>query len=256
MEEQSAVSPESKASENPKSENSLLELVGERIVTFKDRAWPITFYLERITQADWERCFNGVVYEQIRHKDEQIIVLDQNTSALELFESKLLRADGFVADFTSRPGWRSRILPRHGLKAIQILRAAAASTSDGPADPDLSEVRLDVIWGMQRPGTATLFKGLVHRFHSPSAEHRRKLYRAVAQARLVNGKTVFSPRQRVLLGLYDELIAGVEGYAASGQPLSSPEQIRAEMDGYHKVVAVEHLFAGSEEADGNSEAEE
>ena len=47
----------------------------------------------------------------------------------------------------------------------------------------------------------------------------------------------------MLVDFYDQLIASVEGYTLRGQPLASADQIRAEMDAAHKVIAVEQLFA-------------
>jgi hypothetical protein len=91
------------------------------------------------------------------------------------------------------------------------------------------------------------FGGLVHRFNPPTAEHKRKYNRAISQTRVIgdarSGTTVFQGRQRLLVEFYDQLIASVEGYALRGQPLASPEQIRAEMDAVHKIVAVQQLFA-------------
>jgi hypothetical protein len=97
-----------------------------------------------------------------------------------------------------------------------------------------------------------LFSGLLHRFNPPTAEHKRKYNRAVSQTRVIgdarSGTTVFQGRQRLLVEFYDQLIASVDGYTLRGQPLTSAEQIRAEMDTVHKIIAVQQLFAAPSES--------
>ena len=92
----------------------------------------------------------------------------------------------------------------------------------------------------------TLVNRLVHRFATPSADHRRRFLRARSRTTVVGGsragKTLIASTQPVLAKLYDELIVSVDGYSVSGRPLSGREEIAREMDGYHKVAAARELF--------------
>jgi hypothetical protein len=78
------------------------------------------------------------------------------------------------------------------------------------------------------------------------------LWRSGSISRVVggsrNGTTIHSLRNKVMLDLYDQLIQSVEGYGIAGKALESPEQIRREMDGYHKVQAVAQLFVAEPDA--------
>jgi hypothetical protein len=49
-------------------------------------------------------------------------------------------------------------------------------------------------------------------------------------------------KHKLMLELYDQLIQSVEGYGIAGKPLEGVEQIRREMDGYHKTEAIAQLF--------------
>jgi hypothetical protein len=102
------------------------------------------------------------------------------------------------------------------------------------------------------------FKGLVHRLKHPTAEHQRRFMRASTESRVVGagrtGKTVYPGQQGLLAAIYDELISSVDGYCFDGKPLDGVDQIRREMDMYHKVAAAQQLFAGPEEETPAEEA--
>ena len=90
------------------------------------------------------------------------------------------------------------------------------------------------------------FHGLRHNFKTPTAEQQRRLSRDSSRSRVVggarNGKTLWLGAQATLADLYDELIVSVEGYAVDGKAPEREEVIEF-MDTYHKVAAVDVLFA-------------
>jgi hypothetical protein len=57
-----------------------------------------------------------------------------------------------------------------------------------------------------------------------------------------------------MIELYDELIQSVEGYGVAGRPLESPQDIRREMDAYHKSEAVAQLFNVSDSSPAEAAA--
>ncbi len=237
------------------SDGALLMLDAQRVVTFKDGNFVYTYYFNRISAQDWERFFDGIFYASRNDGKAQVTTLDLDTPASELVEQMLDRVEGYSGDFMSKAGWKNKLPPRHVRPVSMELRSVVASDteSDKPFDPESIEARLDATWGMLEPGKMTQYNGLVHRFSPVSLELRRKFYRAGAQSRVVggsrNGTTIHALRHKALMKAYDELIQSVEGYGVAGRALSTREEIIREMDAYHKVKAVEQLFAGTRVAD-------
>jgi hypothetical protein len=234
------------------TEQKLLPLDAQRVITFKDRGFPYTLYLGRIMPADWERYYEGIVHTQRNNGKMIEEVLDLDSPGIDMVEQKLEKVEGYSGDFASRPGWQSKIPPRHTRPASWLLRTCSVSEQlrDRTFDPDSFEVCLDAAWGMTTPGEMTMYYGLVHRFTALSADHKRKFYRSSSMTKVVggsrNGMTILPVRYKVLVGIYDELIQSVEGYSVNGAPLESVDAIRREMDLYHKVQAAEELFVGTQ----------
>ncbi len=240
--------------------SNLLMLDEPRVIALVDGKFTYTFKFSRILQSDWEKYFSGIRFTSRNVDKAEETVLDLETAGIELFESKLQSVKGYRGDFTSRPGWQSKILPRHANVVSWTLRAVVPSEreSDQPFDPERIEVLLDAVWSVTNPGAETTqFQGLIHRFSAPTAEHKRRFYRAGSTSRVVggsrNGTTEHALRHRVLFELYDLLILEVEGYGVSGRPLQDAAEIRREMDGYHKVKAVEQLFVGIRSANAQAQ---
>lgn len=235
------------------SNASMLELAGERIVSFKDRGQAITFTFRRLSAQDWQQFFNGVVFETERIGSTQTRRIDHRTSGIALVDATITRADGYKLregqSFMALKNWKQRIPAGHKIAAAELLQKVGESTADrdGYFDPEADEVYLDAAWGSSTPGKMMQFSGLVHRFTPPTAEHQRKYNRASSEARVVGGsragKTIYPGRQELLIAIYDQLVLAVEGYGVNGQPLEGAENIRREMDAYHKVTAVQRLFA-------------
>ncbi len=102
-------------------------------------------------------------------------------------------------------------------------------------------------------GAMCLHRHLTHYLKPPTAEQKARFRRAysgvqrsVSAAR--RGAPIFiSPQQpvgaRALVGLYDEMIVRVEGYAVNGEPLDDNRtEIASNMDTFHKVTAARPLF--------------
>ncbi|HLJ89576.1 MAG TPA: hypothetical protein VKZ53_22390 [Candidatus Angelobacter sp.] len=234
------------------SDGALLPLDGERAVSFIDGKFPYTFYFSRLTQGDWQTYFEGVVYTTQNQRESQLTVLDMENPGIDLVQQKLIRVEGYRGDFASKPGWQAKIMPRHLRPAAWLLRFVGPCDGfgeDRPFDPECIEVGLTAAWGITEPGKMSGYEGLIHRFAPVTAEHRRKFYRASSESRVVggsrNGKTIHALRHRLLFSFYDELILSVDGYKVRDQPLTDLNDIRNDMDGFHKVKAVELLFAGA-----------
>jgi hypothetical protein len=234
--------------------NALLPLDEPRVLAIREGKFVYKFTFNRITEADWRRCFDGIYYASRNDGKSEVQTLDMNTAGIELVESTLARVEGYARSLTTREDF-AKIKPVHANTVAWMLRVVSASTeeSEKPFDPENIEVRIDALWSQTEPGDAvTLFKGLVHRFAVPSVEHKRRFYRAGASSKIVggsrNGTTIHGNRHGVLIDLYNQLILAVEGYSVGGRPLESPEQIQREMDAYHKTIAVQQLFIGGEPA--------
>lgn len=246
------------AMENEPKPETLLPLDGERVVTFGDRGINYVFYFSRITQADWEHCFAGMYLSSHNEGKQEVTVLDTTTPGIELVEKKLVKVDGYAEGYNSKPDWQSFVPPRHSRPAWQLLTAVAPSSV--PADrflPEHFEAVLDAGWGMERPGRMAAYLGLTHVFSPLTAEQKRRYSRATSETRVIgdrkHGRTLFIPKQPLLLKIYDELILSVKGYALNGVPLADRKDIIREMDAYHKVRAAEQLFMGFNEDDDAGE---
>jgi hypothetical protein len=103
------------------------------------------------------------------------------------------------------------------------------------------------------------YRGLVHHFALPTAEHRRRVLKSKNRSFVAggsrNGTTMVPSGHPVLVKLYDELIERVEGYSISGRELNGRDEIAREMDAYHKSATVARLFQPSTAIDDEENAE-
>jgi hypothetical protein len=153
------------------------------------------------------------------------------------------------SDFMARADWKTLIPYGHQQKAAALL--VDISSCVDPAG--LFAVKLDAAWGSSEPGKMTRYKDLAHTLKPPASEHRRRFARALSESRIVEhlrterssgGRTIPSSKQPILADLYDELVISVSGYGFAGRPLEGVEQIRREMDGWHKISVMSKLFTG------------
>lgn len=237
MDVETQVSPAS--SPQPAADSALLPLDGERVVSFWDGAHAFTLVFRRIESADWKR-----VFATLRVKD-QVWSVDHVAATLELLQSNLLRAQGYRmkdgSDFMARPDWKMLIPSGHKQKAAALLLDAPAEYEDkaGHFDPVglAAVVKLDAAWGASEPGKMARYKGLTHILKPPASEHSRRFY----------------SKESALADLYDELVVSVSGYGVAGRPLEGAEQIRREMDDWHKTVVMAKLFFVPGEGEGEEE---
>jgi hypothetical protein len=233
-------------------EKVLLPLDAERQVTFKDKGQIFVFTFNRVTDAQWRRFFSGLVVENEKSGSGRLSRVDYRTAGIDLFENAVKSADGYKlrdGKFTDIPNWKTRVPFGHKQKAVELLTDVTFSESSPEFfDPDVEEIFIDAKWGAA--GAMTQYRGLAHRFTPPSAAHQQRFNRAAGESRVVggrSGKTISTSRQDMLADLYDELVVSVDGYGFAGRPLEGTEQIRREMDTFHKASAVSQLFSTPED---------
>jgi hypothetical protein len=228
---------------------ALLMLDSPRVLALRDGKLNYTFHFRRITQADWLTYFNGMYVASRNDGAAQLNTTDLQTAGIELFESTVTKVIGYSRELNT-PADFKKVLPRHSIPASWLLRTVLVSTvdEDKPLDCDSVEARIDAVWSQTTPGDeTTMYRGLVHRFTPPTLEQKKKFMRGGAINRVIGGgrkgsTTIYSLKNHALLNLYDQLIQSVDGYGVAGEPLKSVEDVRREMDGYHKVEAVSQLF--------------
>jgi len=245
----------------------LLDLAAERAVTFRaGGGYRYTYRGPRLTAADWDRYFSGIEVSSENRGKKVVDVINVSSSGAEMVRHWVARVEGYAGDLISDPEWKKYLPPGHLNVVFAALCQVAVRPRTGPLDPRRVEVELDADWFHPQTLARMRTSGLIHRFAPPSAEHLRRYDNATTQTILERGtvggvkggggKTIYPPRQRILIGFYDELVQSVEGYGLAGQPLASAEQVRREMDDFHKVIAVNPLFAPSDLDDPAAEEQE
>lgn len=257
------------ATEEPKTEaqsetTQLLQLdAAERIVTFKDGEHKYRHVFRRITRKDADTFFGAFTVEREHGKRGITERVDYRTPALTLYSNCIKSAEGYAVqgggNLTDVEDWKQLIPYRHRIIAADLLMSVSEDRGDSQIviEPGVQRIVLNALWSENASGQMEQCKGLVHRFTPPTAEHERKFNRRTSSAIVVGGsrkgKTIFPSNEAVLVGFYDELIQGVEGYAAGDAPLDSVEEIRSEMDPFHKTTAVAALFDRRIDDDLNDE---
>jgi hypothetical protein len=229
--------------------SSLLMLDQPRVIPIREGKRDYTFYFRRILQADWEQYFSGLYLSSRNEGVAQLNTTDFSTAGIELFESTLTKVVGYSRELTTTEDFK-KVLPRHSVAVAGLLRSVFISEDedDKPLDCDSIVALVDAYWSQTTDaGQITQYKGLLHRFAPPNVEQRKRYMRGGAISKVIGGTrkgstTVYSLRNKLLLDLYDQLILSVDGYGVAGKPLEGAEQIRREMDAYHKAEAVAQLF--------------
>jgi hypothetical protein len=67
---------------------ALLDLSGDRQVTFKDKGQIFVFTFNRITDAQWRRFFSGLVVENEKSGSGRLSRVDYRTAGIDLFETQ------------------------------------------------------------------------------------------------------------------------------------------------------------------------
>lgn len=234
-----------------------LELNTERVIVFDDRDKEYKLTCRRITSSDWEKYFAGILITSEQKGKERISVIDVTSPRVALAEAVLVKAEGYKvsgdAELMSLTNWQKRIPLNHRQKLGETLADVRPSTEAGELViyPEAEEVLIDAMWSYQ-PKTEDWvagmwrFKGLKHILRTPTDAQHKRFSAEASRSRVVggsrSGKTIYGNASPLLAKLYDELVVGVEGYTFDGEPLSTPDVIRREMDMLHKVMAAQELF--------------
>lgn len=235
---------------------AMLPLDEPRIISIKFGTLLYRHFYRRIQQADWERFFDRFRVENYRKGAEVSETFEFETAQRELVTNTLERAEGYELDPKQTPRWRELLPAGHYRLFCLALREVRASRDAGDKPVRISEhheVSLDALWSSDEAGNAIRYGGLIHRFNPPTFEQQKKFNRAVNTTRVIgdsrHGRTLFPEKQRLMMGYYDDLVVEVDGYSVGGVALAGVENIRREMDGCHKVSAVQALLNAGNNAD-------
>jgi hypothetical protein len=245
--------------------SAAIELAQPRVIAIEDRGKKYSLTIGRILKRQWLRYFEGIISTSENQNGKRVDSFDSSAARLALVEESLINASGYAlpdekTGISQVDGWKE-LLPlshRLGVANAIILVSASESSEDAQIMLGQESVFLDAIWSADDKGVMRKFHGLRHNFKTPTAEQQRRLSRDNSRSRVVggsrNGKTQWLGAQATLAELYDELIVSVEGYAVDGNAALDHDAIVEYMDTYHKVAAVDMLFAPAApkvEEDGN-----
>jgi hypothetical protein len=220
----------------------LLNLAEGRVVAMTFGARTYTWTFRRILRADWEKFFRSFDTETVTILGEQTETFEIESGLVDLARTCVASVDGYK--LPDAGDWK-KMLPLGHLKQFgNVLRDVRAVPPADDAEielSELSEISLDCFWSGSR------WSGLAHRFRTPTLAQQRKFNRACGTYRVMGNdrgnKTIFPARQALMMDFYDELIESVdESYAVDGQPLSTREEIVAQMDCCHKIAAIQGLL--------------
>jgi hypothetical protein len=257
------VAAESKMEEKPE----LLPLdVPERIAVFKSNGKTYRHIFRRFTATDWEKFYAGVVVEFKKEKGGMAQVIDLESPSLTVYTRAILRVEGYQTRDGRKPeelpAWPECVPQHHRLAAMGLIMNITHSEAgdESMLEAEGISVSIDAMWNEGEPGAMKQYRGLVHHFAMPTAEHRRRVLKAKNRAFVVggsrNGTTVIPSGHPVLVKLYDELVESVEGYSINGRALSGKDQAVREMDAFHKAAVVARLFQTSSGIDEENTEEE
>jgi hypothetical protein len=241
-----------------------IELKAPRVIVIEDRGKPYWLTVSRITKKLWLQYFEGILSTSENQGGKRVDSFDSSSARLNLVDQALVTASGYAlpagkTSIDQVEDWRNLLPLGHRLAAANAIISVTASE---PKDEDVialgqESVYLDAIWGAGEDGVMRRFHGLRHNFKIPLAEQQRRISRDSSRSRVVGGsrggKTQWLGAQATLAELYDELVASVEGYTVDGAE-PDREAIVEFMDTYHKVAAIDLLFAPAApkvEEDGN-----
>lgn len=230
-----------------------IELKQPRVIVIEDRGQQYSLTIARILKKQWLRYFAAILSTSENHNGKRIDSFDSSVGRLALVEESLIGANGYTlpgnaTDICSIEGWKSLLPLSHRLGVANAIISVSASdpSDDAPIMLGQESVYIDAVWSAGDDGAMRKFKGLRHNFKTPTADQQRHFSRDSSRSRVIggsrNGKTQWLGAQTTLADLYDELIVSVDGYTVDGET-PDREAIVEYMDTYHKVAAVDVLFA-------------
>jgi hypothetical protein len=226
----------------------VLDLSAGRVIAMKFGARDYTWTFRRILREDWERFFRSFDTETTTILGEQTETFEIETGMVDLARSCVAAVDGYTMPAT---GDFRAMLPLGHLKAfgwtLRDVRPTPLADDAPLALTELSEVPVDCTWSLGPDGRMQTWRGLMHRFNAPTLQQQRSFNRACATFRVLGNDrgntTVYPARQAFMMDLYDELIVSVDtAYTANNAALSTRDEIVREMDGSHKVAAIQGLL--------------
>jgi hypothetical protein len=230
-----------------------IELKQPRVIGIEDRGQQYSLTIARILKKQWLRYFEGILSTSENQNGKRVDSFDSSAARLALVEECLLTASGYtlpegITSIDQVEGWKALLPLSHRLGVANAIISVSASESneDAPIALGQESVYIDAVWSAGDDGAMRKFKGLRHNFTTPTADQQRHFSRDSSRSRVIggsrNGKTQWLGAQATLAELYDELIVSVEGYTVDGET-PDRETIVEFMDTYHKVAAVDALFA-------------
>jgi hypothetical protein len=217
----------------------LLDLaVPERTVKLRSGDKRFVHVFTPPTPEDWIEFERASRVRRIYRGDEIETVTKLREAALELWEKRELRVEGYP---------EAGLVPaEHRYQAVLGLsRVQPAEDQEDLGDTETSAVILEAWWNGE------FFPRLVHRFKRPLIEHELRYKEASSRVSLIiergrkSGKdAALESRQlpclSTLMILYDELLVSTEGYTDSCGKIRPTIEA---MDAAHKSAAIRQLFA-------------
>lgn len=230
---------------------ALLDLSApERIVKLRSGEHRYIHIFNPPTADDWLQFEQRARPTQIFRGEEVETHTGLREAALALWEKRIKRVEGYgdsglrIQD--SSLSTEHRIQAVLGLDRVEI--NAESAVEGATEDTETKVVVLQAWWNGQ------LFPTLIHRFKRPLVEHELRFSEATARSSIVLPRGVKRakdaaiesrklPSLPTLVALYDELVVGMEGYAAGQSPIGNRQSAIEMMDVPHKSAAVRGLFA-------------
>jgi hypothetical protein len=240
--------------------------LAERVITFKIRETGTIcrHIFNRITRADVDAYFSSMTVATERKSGNSLeFHIDAQTNMLKLYERAIKRVEGYSLtdgrDMMALANWKDRVPGVHRLRAVEILmKVTQSENSVLGIDPEAERVSLDAFWSAGDQGMFH-YRGLIHRFSSPTIEHWRRLNNHSTRTTAVGGsqsqRTVYPKLNGIYVELYDELVLSAEGYSIGLQPIGGREQCVSAMDVFHKIAAVSILFDKSAAGEAEDDQE-
>jgi len=210
----------------------------EFAVRFRRGAKIFRHVFRRITAADWYAYYAAVSLEPAAGDRGRAESIYQDTASFVLYHRTILRVEGYQTRDGRKPEelptWPDCVPQEHRLFAIDLLleNIGSIATDTFQIGAEGKSVSFVVVRDEGESSMSKQFFGVTHHFNVPTASHRRLFHHAASK---------FPPASRMLVSLYDELIASADGYSVRGAPIA-PEQLQHEMCCGQKLYAVSALF--------------
>jgi hypothetical protein len=236
-----------------KTASELLPLdAAERVACMQGHGHIYRHIFRRITVTDWKSFFTNARWELADAGCGSFQMIGTETASLALYSDAILRVEGYEMEGGFKREEQLDLLRcvsrAHRLKAVWLLMrtTGAAMEKAAPSGAKAVSVRIDAPWNEGEHGTMKQYIGLVHRFRSPTPEHRKRFVNlgnaGFAMTTGTRRGAVLPSSNADLVSLYDELIERVEGYSISGRELDGRDEIVREMDICHKAASVTKIF--------------